>query len=162
VETPSQAAQTCVRSRSKQPAVAARHDTGRRRPATRHAAPRHESSTRHTQPSTPFAQVSALETEVRASLKRVQAAATASDQACVICWEVPQTAIEPTTPVPELPCALPPSVFLSRSSVASLQEPRAVLFLPCKHRCCCEGCAAEPRACPLCKATINERMRIFG
>ena len=40
--------------------------------------------------------------------------------------------------------------------------PKAVVFLPCKHRCCCEQCARQSLRCPLCKAAVTERMRVFG
>lgn len=41
-------------------------------------------------------------------------------------------------------------------------EPREVVFLPCMHRVCCSDCAKQPSVCPLCKAHIDERRRVYG
>ena len=39
---------------------------------------------------------------------------------------------------------------------------RAVVFLPCKHRCCCEECGATPSVCPMCRAPVQDRMKVYG
>ena len=45
--------------------------------------------------------------------------------------------------------------------VICVAEPRAVAF-QCGHRCCCESCAEGIEKCPMCKAWIVERLRIFS
>lgn len=50
--------------------------------------------------------------------------------------------------------------------IVCLTEPRATLFLPCRHVCTCEWCAAlvlqqEGPACPLCRTAISDSMILF-
>jgi hypothetical protein len=37
-----------------------------------------------------------------------------------------------------------------------------VVLLPCGHHCLCRGCAANLVICPLCRASIENRVRTFG
>lgn len=46
--------------------------------------------------------------------------------------------------------------------VICYDRPKAVAFSPCMHRACCEQCANVPAECPLCRATIAERKRVYG
>lgn len=46
--------------------------------------------------------------------------------------------------------------------VVCSKEARAVVFQPCNHHCCCENCAESLDKCPVCKATIAERVRAFS
>ena len=47
--------------------------------------------------------------------------------------------------------------------VVCLAEERRVLLLPCRHLCVCEDCAGDRRLerCPLCRAAIEDRMRVY-
>jgi len=38
---------------------------------------------------------------------------------------------------------------------------RAVAFAPCGHVACCELCADEMPRCPMCKSTVEQRLRVF-
>jgi hypothetical protein len=31
-----------------------------------------------------------------------------------------------------------------------------VIFVPCGHYCCCDGCAKKLKICPMCRATITQ------
>lgn len=44
-----------------------------------------------------------------------------------------------------------------------LHRPRDVLFLPCRHICCCATCAAKlpQRVCPTCRATVESQIEVF-
>ncbi|RYG50356.1 hypothetical protein EON66_11930, partial [archaeon] len=35
------------------------------------------------------------------------------------------------------------------------------LFVPCHHLAACKSCAAVLHTCPICRASITERLRIF-
>lgn len=36
-----------------------------------------------------------------------------------------------------------------------------ILFLPCKHLCCCESCAKKVNLCPMCNTKINSKEKIY-
>ena len=38
---------------------------------------------------------------------------------------------------------------------------RCILFQPCGHLTCCEGCVSMMTKCPVCQAKINETVRVF-
>ena len=42
-----------------------------------------------------------------------------------------------------------------------LAEKRSVLFLPCGHLVCCEGCSERVDDCPMCRKVIRERKTVF-
>lgn len=44
-----------------------------------------------------------------------------------------------------------------------MSSTRSVLFMPCKHLCCCEPCGLAERLtlCPMCRLRIKSRMKIF-
>uniref|UniRef100_A0A8C3UW30 Leucine rich repeat and sterile alpha motif containing 1 n=1 Tax=Catharus ustulatus TaxID=91951 RepID=A0A8C3UW30_CATUS len=42
----------------------------------------------------------------------------------------------------------------------SLPQPQ-MIFLPCGHVCCCQGCCERLHSCPLCRQDIAQRIRIF-
>ncbi|KAJ1454516.1 hypothetical protein M885DRAFT_521797 [Pelagophyceae sp. CCMP2097] len=51
--------------------------------------------------------------------------------------------------------------------VCCLDAPRAIVFLPCKHRCVCRGCAAKlelcpPFLCPLCREPVEQQIEPIG
>ncbi|NWW40770.1 LRSM1 ligase, partial [Panurus biarmicus] len=80
--------------------------------------------------------------------------------------EVP-AAPEPSAPLEEPPSpavptapALPWDEKKSECVVCMEQEPQMV-FLPCAHVCCCQGCCERLHSCPLCRQDIAQRIRIF-
>merc|ERR1712110_520621 len=40
-----------------------------------------------------------------------------------------------------------------------MEAERKVLFLPCRHVCCCESCAQELDRCPVDRTPISEQIR---
>ena len=60
-----------------------------------------------------------------------------------------------------------PRSFPSNTCHSSQHEPQQdndveVVLLPCGHHCLCRGCAANLVICPLCRASIENRVRTFG
>jgi hypothetical protein len=51
----------------------------------------------------------------------------------------------------------------SASCIICLSGPKEMCFVPCGHVCCCSTCAATPgmRTCPICRARITTRVKIF-
>jgi hypothetical protein len=35
------------------------------------------------------------------------------------------------------------------------------VFMPCRHLACCGECGAAVAKCPLCRAVVDERVRVF-
>ncbi|XP_030142761.4 E3 ubiquitin-protein ligase LRSAM1 isoform X3 [Taeniopygia guttata] len=72
---------------------------------------------------------------------------------------------EPSAPLEEPPGPAVPTAPLwdekkSECVVCMEQEPQ-MIFLPCGHVCCCQGCCERLRSCPLCRQDIAQRIRIF-
>ncbi|NWI46422.1 LRSM1 ligase, partial [Picathartes gymnocephalus] len=74
---------------------------------------------------------------------------------------------EPSAPLEEPPRpaapTAPPLQWDERKSecvVCMEQEPQ-MIFLPCGHVCCCQGCCERLHSCPLCRQDIAQRIRIF-
>ncbi|XP_063265654.1 E3 ubiquitin-protein ligase LRSAM1 isoform X3 [Prinia subflava] len=74
---------------------------------------------------------------------------------------------EPSAPLEESPSpAAPTAPPLQRDEkkaecvVCMEQEPQ-MIFLPCGHVCCCQGCCQRLPSCPLCRQDIAQRIRIF-
>ncbi|XP_062361534.1 E3 ubiquitin-protein ligase LRSAM1 isoform X2 [Cinclus cinclus] len=74
---------------------------------------------------------------------------------------------EPSAPLEEPPSpAAPTAPALQRDEkksecvVCMEQEPQ-MIFLPCGHVCCCQGCCERLHSCPLCRQDIAQRIRIF-
>lgn len=42
-----------------------------------------------------------------------------------------------------------------------LTEEKCMLFMPCKHISCCEGCSRAINDCPLCRQKITSKIKIF-
>eukprot|EP00996_Jenningsia_fusiforme_P000964 NODE_1879_length_1371_cov_20.810893_g1700_i0.p1 GENE.NODE_1879_length_1371_cov_20.810893_g1700_i0~~NODE_1879_length_1371_cov_20.810893_g1700_i0.p1 ORF type:complete len:301 (-),score=32.19 NODE_1879_length_1371_cov_20.810893_g1700_i0:353-1255(-) len=40
-------------------------------------------------------------------------------------------------------------------------QPKSVVFLPCRHVCCCGNCASLVFACPVCRMEIDQRIDIY-
>ncbi|NXQ34150.1 LRSM1 ligase, partial [Alaudala cheleensis] len=67
---------------------------------------------------------------------------------------------EPSSPaVPTAP-ALQWDEKKSECVVCMEQEPQ-MIFLPCGHVCCCQGCCERLHSCPLCRQDIAQCIRIF-
>ena len=51
----------------------------------------------------------------------------------------------------------------SKLCVVCCEKEKSCLFLPCKHLCCCEGCATDRRLtqCPICRKDIDDTVSIF-
>lgn len=45
--------------------------------------------------------------------------------------------------------------------VVCLDEIRKIVFTPCGHLCCCEKCSAQIHICPICKAGIVSRVKVY-
>ncbi|KAM7033941.1 E3 ubiquitin-protein ligase LRSAM1 isoform 2-T2 [Acridotheres tristis] len=80
--------------------------------------------------------------------------------------EVP-AAPEPSAPLEEPPSPAAPTAPAlqwdekkSECVVCMEQEPQ-MIFLPCGHVCCCQGCCGRLHSCPLCRRDIAQRIRIF-
>ncbi|RLW00327.1 hypothetical protein DV515_00008934 [Chloebia gouldiae] len=72
---------------------------------------------------------------------------------------------EPSAPLeeppgPAAPTAPPWDEKKSECVVCMEQEPQ-MIFLPCGHVCCCQGCCERLHSCPLCRQDIAQRIRIF-
>ncbi|XP_053817939.1 E3 ubiquitin-protein ligase LRSAM1 isoform X2 [Vidua chalybeata] len=72
---------------------------------------------------------------------------------------------EPSAPLeeppgPAAPTAPPWDEKKSECVVCMEQEPQ-MIFLPCGHVCCCQGCCERLHSCPLCRQDIAQRIRFF-
>ncbi|XP_066418756.1 E3 ubiquitin-protein ligase LRSAM1 isoform X2 [Molothrus aeneus] len=74
---------------------------------------------------------------------------------------------EPSAPLEEPPGPAAPTAPAlqgderkSECVVCMEQEPQ-MIFLPCGHVCCCQGCCERLCSCPLCRQDISQRVRIF-
>ncbi|KAK7895814.1 hypothetical protein WMY93_021139 [Mugilogobius chulae] len=45
--------------------------------------------------------------------------------------------------------------------VVCMETGSQVIFLPCGHVCCCQVCSDALQNCPMCRATISQRIRLF-
>jgi serine/threonine protein kinase len=48
-----------------------------------------------------------------------------------------------------------------RECLVCADAARATAFVPCGHLCCCDDCAKDLRDCPLCRTSIESRLKIF-
>ncbi|XP_054139894.1 E3 ubiquitin-protein ligase LRSAM1 isoform X2 [Melozone crissalis] len=67
---------------------------------------------------------------------------------------------EPPGPAAPTAPALPGDERQSECVVCMEREPQ-MIFLPCGHVCCCQGCCERLLSCPLCRQDIAQRVRIF-
>ncbi|XP_057894349.1 E3 ubiquitin-protein ligase LRSAM1 isoform X6 [Melospiza georgiana] len=67
---------------------------------------------------------------------------------------------EPPGPAAPTAPALPGEERQSECVVCMEREPQ-MIFLPCGHVCCCQGCCERLLSCPLCRQDIAQRVRIF-
>ncbi|XP_066569283.1 E3 ubiquitin-protein ligase LRSAM1 [Amia ocellicauda] len=84
----------------------------------------------------------------------------ASPQEEVVC--LPQPVVPSAPSVPSVPSA--PSADEAAGSsecVVCMELESQVIFLPCGHVCCCQGCSSALLSCPLCRGDIAQRVRIY-
>merc|ERR1712217_855428 len=48
-----------------------------------------------------------------------------------------------------------------RVCVVCSEWEKTMLFLPCRHLCTCETCAAQLSQCPICRADIDSKVHAF-
>lgn len=72
----------------------------------------------------------------------------------------PSPPLTPGTPVtPSAPS--PVDGPGSSECVVCMETGAQVIFLPCGHVCCCQVCSDALQNCPLCRANISQRIRLF-
>jgi hypothetical protein len=76
-------------------------------------------------------------------------------QATVNVSEMTDTALE------ALAVAVQKEQQARRTCVVCTEAPKAVIFYPCKHQCCCQACAARVKECPMCRAVVQDRIVAF-
>lgn len=54
------------------------------------------------------------------------------------------------------------SVDLISECVICMEHPSKIIFLPCGHLCCCSNCDESIELCPLCRATIERRIKVIS
>lgn len=55
-----------------------------------------------------------------------------------------------------------PSVDLVSECVICMDNPSKIVFLPCGHLCCCTDCDGSVELCPMCRATIERRIKVIS
>lgn len=68
------------------------------------------------------------------------------------CYDIP---VDPTPVNPT------PADDLHKLCVVCLLEPADHVLLPCGHVCVCKRCAALVKTCPMCRADVSERKRVY-
>ena len=48
-----------------------------------------------------------------------------------------------------------------KSCKVCMEDDISVVFLPCGHLCCCSRCANLQPSCPICRAQIANKLRVF-
>lgn len=75
-------------------------------------------------------------------------------------FHYPSPPLTPGTPVtPSAPS--PVDGPGSSECVVCMETGAQVIFLPCGHVCCCQVCSDALQNCPLCRANISQRIRLF-
>ena len=64
----------------------------------------------------------------------------------------------PVNPTPVNPT---PADGFHKLCVVCLDQPADHVLLPCGHVCVCKGCAALVKICPMCRADVSERKRVY-
>lgn len=72
--------------------------------------------------------------------------------------------VAPIATAPEITPASTPqtSVDLVSECVICMDEPSKIIFLPCGHLCCCPNCDESVDLCPMCRATIDRRIKVIS
>ena len=64
-------------------------------------------------------------------------------------------------PVDPKPVNPTPADDSHKLCVVCLVEPADHVLLPCGHVCVCKRCAALVKTCPMCRADVSERKRVY-
>lgn len=48
-----------------------------------------------------------------------------------------------------------------KNCVICLENPKNILFLPCKHISCCSECSSQVKECPMCRAKIDQKIETY-
>ena len=64
-------------------------------------------------------------------------------------------------PVDPKPVNPTPADDSHKLCVVCLVEPADHVLLPCGHVCVCKRCAASVTTCPMCRADVSERKRVY-
>uniref|UniRef100_A0AAX7STV7 RING-type domain-containing protein n=1 Tax=Astatotilapia calliptera TaxID=8154 RepID=A0AAX7STV7_ASTCA len=77
--------------------------------------------------------------------------------------QMPSPPLTPGTPgTPVTPSAPSPVEGPGSSDcVVCMETGSQVIFLPCGHVCCCQVCSDALQNCPLCRANISQRIRLY-
>uniref|UniRef100_A0A669D6T7 Leucine rich repeat and sterile alpha motif containing 1 n=1 Tax=Oreochromis niloticus TaxID=8128 RepID=A0A669D6T7_ORENI len=77
--------------------------------------------------------------------------------------QMPSPPLTPGTPgTPVTPSAPTPVEGPGSSEcVVCMETESQVIFLPCGHVCCCQVCNDALQNCPLCRANISQRIRLY-
>lgn len=67
-----------------------------------------------------------------------------------------------SAPKPSAPPLAPVDTFKSTECVVCMENRCDIIFLPCGHVCCCFKCEKDIAACPLCRASIAQKVRLYG
>jgi len=71
------------------------------------------------------------------------------------------TAPAATAPVPPPAPSPAPAGGSAMECVVCMASPKGVVFLPCRHMCCCAACASAVDRCPVCRTAVADRMAVF-
>lgn len=55
-----------------------------------------------------------------------------------------------------------PPVDLLSECVICMDNASKIIFLPCGHLCCCANCDSSVEMCPMCRATIERRIKVIN
>lgn len=81
--------------------------------------------------------------------------------------EVPVEMAEEAASIASAPEPTPPpshaaSVDLVSECVICMDQPSKIIFFPCGHLCCCTNCDPSVDLCPMCRATIEHRIKVIS
>ncbi|TRZ00597.1 hypothetical protein DNTS_006466 [Danionella cerebrum] len=74
---------------------------------------------------------------------------------------LPHQLTPPLTPNTPLTPTAPSSNQFSSECVVCMEFESQVVFLPCGHVCCCKSCSDALQTCPLCRASIDQLVRLY-
>ncbi|XP_046397759.1 E3 ubiquitin-protein ligase LRSAM1-like isoform X2 [Ischnura elegans] len=61
-----------------------------------------------------------------------------------------------------IPCFIDTSHGMSQRECAVCLDMKCeVIFIPCGHMCCCSGCSEQLDLCPLCRALVEQKIRVI-
>ncbi|XP_064461121.1 E3 ubiquitin-protein ligase LRSAM1-like [Ornithodoros turicata] len=78
--------------------------------------------------------------------------------------EVPSAPLSETAETPEQakwPLPLEVKLWCSSECVICLDVKTLLVFLPCGHVCCCQGCGEGVLQCPLCRAVVENKLSLI-